>query len=64
MAKYFKALNRDILKNISNKLSNGEVFTPKTPEEKACYNLLNDLDHVGGFVQGSITFKKHMRNEI
>ena len=37
---------------------------PETTEEKNCFQLLNDLDHVGGFVKGSITSKKHMQNEI
>ena len=64
ISKSLKSLNRDVLENISDKLSNGEIFTPKSSEEKACYNILNDLDDVGGFVQGSITSKKHMRNEI
>ncbi|KAH7905175.1 hypothetical protein BJ138DRAFT_969503, partial [Hygrophoropsis aurantiaca] len=32
--------------------------------EKACFQLIHDLDHVSGRVQGSITSKKHMRNEI
>ena len=59
-----KSLNHDILKNISDKLSNGVHFLPTTTEEKSCFKLLNDLDHVGGFVKGSITSKKHMRNEI
>jgi hypothetical protein len=59
-----KSLNRDVLKDISDKLSNGAHFSPSTTEEKKCFQLLNDLDHVGGFVKGSITSKKHMRNEI
>ena len=59
-----KSLNHEVLKNISDKLSNGAQFSPTTIEEKKCYQLLNDLDHVGGFVKGSITSKKHMRNEI
>ena len=59
-----KTLNRDVLKHISDKLSDGAHFTPNTTEEKKCFQLLNDLDHVGGFVKGSITSKKHMRNEI
>jgi hypothetical protein len=59
-----KSLNHDVLKTISEKLSNGVHFSPTTIEEKKCYQLLNDLDHVGGFVKGSITSKKHMRNEI
>src|SRR5271156_5575130 len=59
-----KSLNHDVLKNISDKLSSGEHFLPTSTEEKKCFRLLNDLDHVGGFVKGSITSKKHMRNEI
>lgn len=59
-----KTLNHNVLKNISDKLSNRAHFTPNTTEEKKCFQLLNDLDHVGGFVKGLITSKKHMRNEI
>ena len=59
-----KSLNHDVLKNISEKLSNGTWFSPTTLEEKNCYQLLNNLDHVGGFVKGSITSKKYMQNEI
>jgi hypothetical protein len=59
-----KSLNHDVLKKISDKLSDGARFTPETVDEKKCFQLLNDLDHVGGFVKGSITSKKHMRNEI
>ena len=35
-----------------------------TEEEKACYKLISDLDHVAGHVQGSLTSKRYMRNEI
>ena len=47
-----KSLNLDILKSISEKLSGGAHFTPTTAEERKCFQLLNDLDHVGGFVKG------------
>jgi len=33
-------------------------------EEKACYSLISDIDHVGGHVPGSITLKKYLRIEI
>ena len=64
IAKRLNSLDRDALKKISDKLSNGEKVMPTSPEEKACFNMLNDLDFIGGHVQGSITSKKHMRNEI
>ena len=37
---------------------------PESEEEKQAFQLLNDLDHVNYKVQGSITSKKYMRNEI
>ena len=64
ISKRLQSLNHGVLKMISDKLSDGSHFTPSTAEEKKCFQLLTDLDHVGGFVKGSITSKKHMRNEI
>lgn len=53
-----------ILDELSKRLSKGERVKPETPEEMACYKLISDLDHVAGHVEGSITSKKYMRNEI
>ena len=53
-----------VLENLSERLSKGERVKPVTAEEKACYKLISDLDHVGGHVQGSLTTKRYMRNEI
>jgi hypothetical protein len=36
----------------------------KTEEEKLCFKLINDLDHINGHVSGPITQKEYMRNEI
>jgi hypothetical protein len=33
-------------------------------KEKACYQLMLDLDHISNKVQGSMTNKKYMRNQI
>lgn len=35
-----------------------------TPEEKVCYQVINDLDHIAYKVDNSKTNKKHMRNEL
>ena len=61
-----RLLNIDlgVLEDLSMRLSRGDRIKPETPEEKACYELISDLDHVAGHVQGSITSKKYMRNEI
>jgi hypothetical protein len=41
-----------------------ERIIPETQEERNCFQLLKDIDHVGGHVKGSISNKKIMRNEI
>ena len=53
-----------VLEDLSDRLTRGERVKPVTPEEKDCYKLISDLDHVGGHVQGSLTSKRYMRNEI
>jgi Helitron helicase-like domain at N-terminus len=45
-------------------MENGDKVTAETDEEKLCFQLIKDLDHVGGNVKGSITSKKYMRNKI
>lgn len=58
------SLNRQVLASLMERLSNGEPVRPETDEERACFDVLDDLDHVGGHVKGSLTTKKYMRNEI
>jgi len=57
-------INKDTLESICTRLSKDERVIPETQEEKDCYQLLKDIDHVGGHVMGSMTNKKYMRNEI
>ena len=45
-------------------MSEGEWVKPETDEENLYFDLINDLDHVNGHVQGLITQKKYMHNEI
>jgi hypothetical protein len=63
IANRLKSINIDVLISISERLSEGVHFSPNTLEKK-CFQLLNDLDHVGGCIKGLLTSKKHMRNEI
>lgn len=37
---------------------------PEGVEEQACFELLSHIDYVAGHVDGSITSRKYMRNEI
>ena len=53
-------LDMGILSDLSKRSSKGEQVKPETEAEKACYQVISDLDHVAGHVQGSITSKKYM----
>ena len=57
-------VNIGVLEDLSKRLAKGERVKAVTEEEKACYQVISDLDHVAGHVQGSLTSKKYMRNEI
>jgi len=61
------SVNDDTLVDLANRMANGEnvaVKPNKTEEEKKCFQILKDLDHINGKVPGSVTSKKWMRNEI
>ena len=45
-------------------MSSGETVKPQTPAEKDCFQMIRDLDQVSQHVEGSVTTKKYMRNEI
>ncbi|KAJ6549430.1 hypothetical protein DFH09DRAFT_926156, partial [Mycena vulgaris] len=57
-------LNIPVLNSISERMIEGEVVKPITEDEKECFQILGDIDSVAGKVQGSLTAKKYMRNEI
>jgi hypothetical protein len=57
-------LDQHVLAEIIEKMQNGECIKPVTESEKACFQVLHDLDHISGKVKGSVTSKKYMRNEI
>src|ERR1700742_2552828 len=57
-------INTLVLKNLASRMASGEAVKPDTEEERQCFQLINDLDHINGRVQGSITSKKWMRNEL
>ena len=57
-------INQDVLQNIAQRMSTGEVVKPSTVDEIDCFQLIRDLDHIDGKVSGSITSKRYMRSEI
>ncbi|KAI0075440.1 hypothetical protein K474DRAFT_1558022, partial [Panus rudis PR-1116 ss-1] len=57
-------LNDDTLTHIIEQLQKQGHYKPETEQEKECYRILNDLDFVDAHVDGSVTNRKRMRNEI
>ncbi|KAJ7081673.1 hypothetical protein C8R44DRAFT_547586, partial [Mycena epipterygia] len=53
-----------VLSDLALRLEKGEHIKTKSKEEQLCFDLLNDLEHVGGHVKGSLTSKRYMRNEV
>jgi hypothetical protein len=58
------SLDKIVLSRLVKRLTDGEHVRAETEEERACFAVLEDLDHVGGHVKGSLTSKKYMRNEL
>ena len=57
-------IDSNVLTNITEHMIKGEQVKGDSEEEKKCLQLIHDLDCIGGHVKGSITSKKHMKNEI
>lgn len=53
-----------VLSDLAARLAAGENVKVKTEAEQVCFDVLNDLEVEGAKVQGSITYKKYMRNEV
>ena len=64
ISKRLMDVDMKVLNDLITRMEHGERVKPETDEEKLCFQLIKDLDHVGGHVKGSITSKKYMRNEI
>jgi hypothetical protein len=57
-------LDQAVLNQLIEKMAQGENAAPESDEEKTCFQIINDLDHIAGNIKGSTTSKKYMRNEI
>jgi len=57
-------INQEVLQNIAQRMSRGEIVKPTSSDEIDCFQLIRDLDHIDGKVSGSITSKRYMRSEI
>jgi len=53
-------IDQEVLKEISRCMADGEKAKPMSKQEKACFDILEDVDHIGSHVNGSITNKHYM----
>ena len=63
MVERIMSVDRNALRDLATRLRNGEHVKPISPAEKQCYEVINDLDHISGHVEGSSTTRKFMNNE-
>lgn len=57
-------INPAVIASIAHRLQEGEQVVPQTDDEKACYRLMDQIDHVSGRIHGSTAAKKMRRNEL
>ena len=57
-------MDQAVLADLADRLVKGETIKPTSNAEKDCYQLIKDLDHIGGEVDGSLSGKKLRRNEV
>ncbi|KZP10046.1 hypothetical protein FIBSPDRAFT_758943, partial [Athelia psychrophila] len=57
-------LNMDALASLSKRMAAGEDVKDRTPEEQDCFQLMHQVDLIAHRVQGSVSSKRYMRNEI
>ncbi|KAL1738179.1 hypothetical protein HDZ31DRAFT_7068, partial [Schizophyllum fasciatum] len=59
-----RTMNPAVMGVLSKRMEDGETVVAETDDERTCFQLLRHVDYIGGHVQGSVTAKKYMRNEI
>ena len=57
-------IDSNVLQDLAVRMSNGEHVKPESEAEKACFQVLSDLDFVAAEVDGSTASRKYMKNEI
>jgi hypothetical protein len=64
IAQRLASLEPEVLADLAARLEKGEQIKQKTAAEQVCFDLIDDLEHAGNQVQGSLTSKKYMCNEV
>ncbi|KAF8590344.1 hypothetical protein K439DRAFT_1292271, partial [Ramaria rubella] len=64
ISKRLMSLNKSVLVDMTDRMIRGDCVKPQTDEEKACFQIIKDLDHVASKVKGSGTTRKFMNNKL
>lgn len=57
-------VNPAVIASIARRLQDGERVIPQGDQEKACFAIMDQIDHVSGRIHGSTAAKKMRRNEL
>ncbi|KAF5331977.1 hypothetical protein D9611_009023 [Ephemerocybe angulata] len=57
-------INPVVIKDIATRLQEGERVIPETEEEKLCFSIMDQIDHVGSSVHGSLAGKKNEKRGL
>jgi hypothetical protein len=64
IASQFASVSPEVVKNVSERVANGESAVPKNAEERKVMDLLRQVNGVAASVPGSLAARVAMRNEI
>jgi hypothetical protein len=57
ISKHLMEVDVNVLGDLIKRMEDGEIVKPESDEEKLCFQLIKDLNHVGEFVKGSAITK-------
>jgi hypothetical protein len=64
IASQFASVSPEVVKNVSERVANGESAVPKNAEERKVMDLLTQVNGVAASIPGSSAARVAMRNEI
>ncbi|KAF5370848.1 hypothetical protein D9758_002052 [Tetrapyrgos nigripes] len=64
IADHIRNIDSKVLDDMYIQFKNKERVVPANKQEKSCLQLIHDVDAAASHVQGSVTSKKYMRNDI
>ncbi|TFK23757.1 hypothetical protein FA15DRAFT_681014 [Coprinopsis marcescibilis] len=64
IARSLQDIDPATLSKIASHLKEGGRYQPQNDQEKHCFKLMEQIEYVGGHVDGSLARRKYQRNEL